>query len=139
MITLADFITRLQANCPTLKNVKGSASLASAQTASMQMPCAFVIYHAENAQPNNMIGIHSQQVNLQIGVYIAVKNVTDGRGEKAGEDFESVKTEVLNALIGWQPIDAANLVDYVSGKNYGFDNMTLYWYGVFSTDYHLRK
>ena len=137
---ISNWIEHLKAACPILVNeVAGSVSLAVAQANTVKRPCAWVISDSENALPNKSTAIHSQQVKQRIGIYVAVKNVATPRDTGYTTEFEAVHAEILAALCGWTPIDAASPVDYVSGKNYGFDPLTQYWYGVFETDYYLRS
>ncbi len=137
---ISNWIERLKATCPSLGNhVAGSVSLAVAQSESFRKPCAWVIYQGESAEVNFLMSGSMQKITAQVGVYLAVKNNTHPIGTGYTTEFETVHAEILSALSGWTPTGCITPVDYVSGKHQGFDNMTLYWYGVFETTYYLES
>ena len=135
-----EWLTRLKDECPSLgTRVFGAAEMAVAKTNSMQTPCAFVIPMAESSKGSFLVGGHSQEITAQIGVYIAVTNKSDVRGEAAHDALEVVRDEVRAALCGWQPKFADLPVDFIAGQIIGYDNYTLRWSDVFTTNYYYRK
>ena len=61
------------------------------------------------------------------------------RGEAAHDALEVVRDEVRAALCGWQPKFADLPVDIIAGQIIGYDNYTLRWSDVFTTNYYYRK
>ncbi len=137
---IEEWITKLKNDCLVLQGrVFGAAEMAVAKTNSMQTPCVFIIPMAESAKGNTLAGGHSQEITAQVGVYIAVTNKSDARGEAAHAMLESVRDEIKKVLCAWQPTNADFPVDFVAGQLIGYDNYTMRWSDVFTTQLYYRK
>lgn len=74
--------------------------------ASMQLPCAFVMRGSITTPENpDAVGELVQVLTEEFGVAVAVDNSLDGRGQAAEEFLDDIRTELLKALLGWQPPD----------------------------------
>jgi hypothetical protein len=132
-------ITRLNDECPAISNrVFGAAALAVADPESIVTPCAFVVPISEQAQANNTFGGHSQAITATFGIVICVTNFNDTAGEAANEELELVRQEIRIALCAWQPDWAALPIDFNSGRIVDYDDLTLRWNDIFSTQFYYR-
>jgi hypothetical protein len=140
-VLIEEFITRLQANCPTLQNrVYGSVELALAQTTSMITPCAFVMCMSESAEENSLMGQgFMQQITAKIGVISLIKNAKDARGQAAHIDLEVTRSAIRAALCNWIPTNAVMPTQFLEGQLLGYDNLTLRWNDVFTSQYYYRN
>ncbi|MGB4498889.1 MAG: hypothetical protein WBI40_09325 [Methylococcaceae bacterium] len=136
---ISDFIDRLKTECPILKfRVFGAAELAIAKPTTMQPPCAFVIPMSEKAESNSLMNALSQRTTVQIGVVIAIRNFSDTRGESGHKQLEIVRSEIMEALLNWEPQNASTPTEFVAGQLAGYDNLTLRWNDIFQTQFYYR-
>ena len=138
---IEEFITRLQTSCPSLQNrVYGSVELALAQATSMITPCAFVMCISESGEENTLMGQgFMQRITAQIGVISIIKNAKDARGQAGHIDLEATRFEIRSALSNWTPTVAVMPTQFEKGQMLGYDNLTLRWNDVFSSQYYYRN
>lgn len=137
---IEEWISRLKTHCPSFcGRVEGAASLAAIKPSAVTTPSAFIIPVTKNAEPNSMLGIHSQKVTEVFGIAVFVSNMRDSTGEAAQIEQEPILDEIYDALAGWQPSYAENPIDYVTGRIVGFDDMVSCWFDTYKTDYYKRK
>jgi hypothetical protein len=136
---ITDFITRLKTQCPSLNGrVFGAAELSNAKPTTMQPPCAFVIPMSEKAESNNLMNALSQRITMQIGVVIAIRSFSDIRGEGGHEKLETVRAEVMAALLNWEAPNTSIGTEFVAGQLAGYEDMVLRWNDVFQTQFYYR-
>lgn len=130
-------IDRLKATCPIfLGRVSGAAALAQAVelAADWTVPAAFVVPLSETADQNELLGdFSSQWVAIRFGVAILVSNTSDEPGFTAAEAVVDAFAQIRAALVGWQPSETFQAIDYVSGELGEFDRARLFWELQFAT------
>lgn len=118
MTIVAEIIARLvdQAS-PPLALVEGAAELASLGTgAPIATPAAYVFTKEEASAENERINGVLQRTDIDIAVVLVTRNVSDGQGEAAAGDLETVKAAVRPKLVGWQPASADDVITHVGGQ-----------------------
>lgn len=136
---LAPIITQVQ-TVGVLKRVLGAVDFASAQQDISGLPVAYVIPLSDAAAPNRLLsGAIEQRVTERFGVIVAINNVRDVRGQAAKEDLESIRGQIINALIGWQPDQGYDPIEYGGGRILSLVNTVLWWQLEFVTAYYERK
>ena len=104
----SELILRLRARCPSFsRRVGGTASFEQGTTMGVQLPVphCFVIpveEVAQDARGNET----AQRVRMTFLTVVCVDNTSqpeDGRGLTGSMQVESIRRELLNALIGWEP------------------------------------
>lgn len=105
-----ELILRLRERCPLFeRRVGGTASfeVGSVAGVSLPIPHAFVVPVEETAMDTPGGDVLSQQVRLTFITIVCVSNTEnreDGRGLTGGAAIEQVRRELLNAMIGWEPL-----------------------------------
>jgi hypothetical protein len=121
-------IARLASEVPALRKVAGSADFAGAAPDLKQTPAAYVIELSNRAEPNSLATIAvSQQNTVLFGVILAVQNLRDATGQKAGTDMRLLREAVMTALIGWEPDPDYDVLEYSAGRLLQLDNLVLWW------------
>lgn len=137
---LADIAARLRDLCPSLLVVGDAAQFAAVVDQLPDTPAAYVIPLNERASANRFAsGAVHQEVDAQLGVVFAVRNVTDARGAAANADLAALRAEVSAALIGWQPDGCSDHVLFAGGELVAFANGCLWWQDEYVTSYPVRK
>lgn len=115
MIT-GDIVDRLRsaADCP-FSLVEGLAALAAITDATLSTPAAYVYAKEEAAGVNERVNAVSQRVEIDIGILLVVRDVSDAGGFGATADLETLKAYVRRRLIGFQPPAAADVITDVGG------------------------
>jgi len=80
--------------------------------ARLTLPCAFVIRGAIFTDDARTLGEVVQMMTEEFGIAVAVDNSVDGRGQAAEEFLDDVRTELLKALLGWNPDAEHNAFEY---------------------------
>lgn len=110
---LAEVEARLKGQCPTLRLVEGAAGMAALDgKAPAQRPAAYVIPIRETAGQNAVAMAVRQRVAVTFGVVIAHGNRRDARGEAASRELEAIESEVMAAVLGWQPANGYEACTY---------------------------
>jgi len=121
-------IARLADQVPALKKVAGAADFAAVVPDLKQTPAAYVIELTNRAEPNSLASMAvSQQNTVLFGVILAVQNLRDATGEKAGTDMGALRSAVMTALIGWEPDPDYDVLEYSGGRLLSLDNLVLWW------------
>lgn len=137
MLDIAEIITHLKSSCPQLNgNVFGSAELGAVQSQAQNYPtpCAFVLQEDEDASDMSANDL-SQLITANFVVVLAVRNVSDSRGQAAHLQLRPVALELKTALHGIKLSGAVNHVRYTKSKRLTHDNALLSWVFMFKTKY----
>jgi hypothetical protein len=99
---LRSIIEDLRAYCPTLrKRIFGVAEYATLDdTASADLPCAFVLPLTETTEDPQSFTRYRQAVKFEFAVVLMVNNAADEQGLSAWEQAVDLKKEVFHALLG---------------------------------------
>jgi len=139
MLNLTLWQTKLDIANTDLKKVGLAADLIAAKKELKQAPAAFLIIGTEKAGANSLMGAVDQTVTVNVGVAIAVKNAGAKTGAKNIDQLKVIRDQIDAVLLGWQPDDANEQVEYVSGRLLGFSNQVLWWMDFYQTTYTKRK
>lgn len=130
----------LKASVTEFRKVAGAASFAAAREDLKMPPAAYVIPLADSAKPNTLIGVSvSQLVIERLGVILAVENLRDVRGDAVNAPLETMRRATLDCLMGFQPSEDYNPIQYGGGKLLMLDVSVLWWQLEFTTGYYERK
>lgn len=133
-------ISRISSQVPALKSVAGAAQFAAAAIEARILPAAWVIEIANAGARNTLATVAvSQETTVRFGVVLAVQNLRDPRGEKAHADLRAIRESVMTALLGWQPAQDYDGVEYVSGQLLQLDDLVLWWQDVYRSGFTLRS
>ena len=130
---------QLEAASTDLKKIGLSANLAQAQKELKQDPAAFVFPGPDKAGPNTLVNAVSQSVSATVSIVIAIKHAGAKTGGKNIDELNVVRQQINDALLGWQPADADDQVEYANGRLIGFNNQVLWWIDNYQTTYTRRK
>lgn len=140
---IAEARARLAAAVTSLKSVKGAAELAKVlekNPPKNQQPAAFVAWLRDSAAPNSIAtGGFRQQTTLRFGVYLAIGDLTDPRGQAASDRVEIVKDEVIAVYAGWEPTSVTGQVDYAGGRMIGLRDGVVWVQLDFQVTDHIRN
>lgn len=138
MLDLTLWETKLQDASTDLKKIGRASGLAQAQQELKQDPAAFFIPGTEKAGENRFGNAVDQTVTVAVGVVIGIKNAGAKTGAKNIDELKTIRAQIDNALLGWQPADANDQIEYVSGRLLGFNDQVLWWMDFYQTTYTKR-
>lgn len=110
--------------------IGGAAELALAMQYTLQTEMAFVVQMAETASANQLDSGINQMVTERFGVIVALDNAASDKdkvGFAAYDRLFAIRTEIFEALLGWQMTGAETLVSYAAGRVIRVDRAYL-WY-----------
>lgn len=143
MIALFDaelVVARLQAQVSALKRVAGAAEFAAAMPDVKQLPSAYVIELANRVGPSGTGTLVVSQLNeIRFGVVLAVRNLSDTRGEAAKAALNTLRESVMTALLGWPPEPDYDPCEYGGGRLLQIDNQVLWWQDEYVTSALIRS
>lgn len=128
--------TRLKAIPATFATVEGAAELALLKDAPLATPAAYVLIKDEASGENQrMSGGVLQRTEIDFGVVIVAKNVSDRTGAAATKAMEPLKIATRQALLGQLLDGADDVITHVSGSLLKAANGELWWEEIFATSY----
>ncbi|WP_018935654.1 MULTISPECIES: hypothetical protein [unclassified Thioalkalivibrio] len=131
---LQALVDRLNAECPALAGrARLLRDLSEVENVDGELPAAFVLRSNDTAaQADGVAGMVRQARTRTVAVLLMADPP-----QEAGEPMEALRTEVLEALLGWQP-DPAIQLEYAGGEaqapQAGIDR----WQDTFRYTDHLR-
>lgn len=140
-MTLQDIITQIISNCPAY----GSGSSARVYVArdiseidvpSQDTPACWVLWSADNWQPNAGAGALKRQARERQFTVITVAEAPDAAGN---EPLEAARQELFNALVGWEPSGERIMVEAVSGETDSITGGLIRWADTFGYTEHQRR
>lgn len=142
MIRRTDIVARLKAEAGSLRLVEGLAQLAALKQnpPSNVQPAAYVVPVSEAADDNRLANGIAQRNTVTFGVVLCLTDLSDVRGEAAGDALDAVRGEVRDALVGWTPPGAAGPALYVGGETIDLDKFgALWWMDRFRATESIRR
>lgn len=139
-LDLALVIERLKSEVRGLRLVAGAADLAALREAPpLALPAAYVVPLAERAEPDALLGVVEQRLQLTFGVLLAVRSLRDARGEAAQNELRGLRDAVLAALMGWTARPDADPCEYAGGRLLQLNDTVLWWGDDYRAAYFLRN
>lgn len=132
---LAPVVERLRQQCPRFRQVGGAAEYGVVADALTAAPAAYVIEESSRAAPNELLGIVRQQVEVAVGVYLAVRDARDG----GLADLPALRQEVWAALAGWLPAGAIRPLEYREGVLVSVAPGLIWWREVYAASHELSQ
>lgn len=137
---LSPVAAQLTSVVTAFRKVYGAANFAAAKEDLKATPTGYVLSLSDAAKPNTLIGLRvHQHVIERFGVILAVSNARDVRGEAVNGPLETLREQVIQALLGFQPTTDYDPILYAGGRLLELDVTTLWWQLEFTTGYYERK
>lgn len=134
--------TRLHTTVPAFLSVGLARELGAVQAATLRTPSAWVILLAEQADENLYASddVIEQAVTARIGVVMAVRDIADRTGARAGADLRAIREAVLLSLGRFIPPGADQAFRFSRGSlQSGIDAQgTLFWQDDFTLRFDRR-
>lgn len=136
----ASIITRLRAECPTLRAVGGAAEYDVAANGITVTPAAYVVPMAEVADDNILLGHTAQRVVASVGVLIVVSDHASAASGLDGlNSLEAYRIAIRSALLNWPPVPDADPFVFEGGAILDFRPGELWWQDTYRTAYDIRS
>lgn len=101
-------------------------------------PAYYLVPLSDDATPNQIAtGIIRQEVTESFAVVVAVDSVAHATGPV--EKMAAIKHDVIDALVGFQPTDEYEQIEYRRFRLMALKNATAWGEIAFVTSYQLRK
>lgn len=126
---LEPIIAALRARCPTFSNrVAGAADFKPLpETASLAVPCAFVIPLDDNPQESMAMNSVRQVLKDSFAVVVAISNTADEKGQGSAASVHTYRAALWAALLGWRPDLRYDGITYEGGQLLSLDRARI-WY-----------
>ncbi len=127
-------IAQLKQQVPAFQDrVAGAAAFKGlkANTA-LDCPAAFVLPLDDTPEPSTSMNTVRQVLTDSFAVVVAVSNASDERGQGAAAQVHAMRVALWAALLGWQPTDDYNGVEYEGGNLQDMDRFQLWYQFEFS-------
>ena len=139
-----DIVARIRDLCPGFARV--DHALTSTFDEVQDSPAAFVSLVEAMPRPNAegrfrsmLIGVHSQTVDLTVGVFIQLRRTQDDdAGEGANDDLDTLRGQLHDALVTWQPAGVDEPFAYAGGRLVERNGLVA-WREEFATSTELRR
>lgn len=134
---IQSIIERIKDGIPELKLVGGAVQFTA--NAERQQPTAvpacFVLTNSELPGAPAAANLMIQNVQLEVGIVLVVRNVSDVTGHAAALDTEQLRLKIKDLIYGWTPEGGkaplargpSNLLAYREGH--------VWWQDIYSTSY----
>ncbi|CAG9172401.1 hypothetical protein CURE108131_23170 [Cupriavidus respiraculi] len=132
-------ITQLRQRAGIFQNrVAGAAKFqVLPEGANLLVPAAYVIPLDENPDPNKSTNGHRQTVEDSFAVVVVLSNAVDERGQAAVTTVHDMRKILVRALVGWQPGDDYDQIEYDGGSLLHLDRARLYYQFEFKAVYDI--
>lgn len=126
---LEPIIKALRERCPIFSDRVGGAAQFKLlpENAALPVPCAFVIPLDDS--PDEARSQNSVRTNLKdsFAVVVALSNTADEKGQAASGGMHAMRATLWSALLGWQPDEDYDGINYEGGHLVQIDRARL-WY-----------
>lgn len=139
MLDLTLWEDRLKTAQTDLKKIGSAADLPAARDNLKQDPALYFVLGSERAGANPYSNAVHQQISVEVLVFIAVRHAGAATGKQHIDQLNSLRGQIDAALLGWQPDDTADPVEYVSGRLMGFKDNIMWWGDIYRTTYDKRS
>lgn len=139
MIALAPIVARVAAQCPLLVSVAGASEFAAVSERVTIHPAAWVLPEQDSAGDNRYgAGAISQRVATAFSVVIVAGTRGDQLGGATHDVLRPLRLQVLEALLGWHPTDAAEPITYLSGELLQVSAGLVWWRDTYTSAWEAR-
>jgi hypothetical protein len=133
---IAAIIARLIAQVPALKMVGSAAAFQQAsETNPRATPAAYVFTVDESADENSLGDPMIQKIEVTLAIVLVVRQVGDTLGAGAGADMDSLRVDVLAALLGYRPSTGHDPLARRQSALLAFRDGHMWWQETWSTRY----
>jgi hypothetical protein len=139
---LSLIINAIKSRCPSFGGrVAGAAEFKPLpEVNKLQLPAAFVIPLDDNAGENKSKTGYWQDITDGFAVVVCMDNRTDERGQSAVSDcVDSTRLSLWKALLGWQPEENYDAIQYDGGALLQMDRAALYYQYEFSAKFEITN
>lgn len=135
-LDLSHWISRVRDEIPDLRLVGGSIEFGAVEGRPRTTPACFVMQGRENAGGDAGSSEHlRQRVDTTVEIFLAIRNVSDARGEAAADAIRPFRVQLWTALLGWKAPGADLPTAFAGGNPFAFREQTLWWVDRFRTTY----
>lgn len=137
-----DAVDRLDAEVSGFALIGTARDLGAAQIETIRTPSAWIVVLSETAgEVRYEFGDFIEQlVTVRFAVILAVRDLGDRTGARAGADLHGIRKSVHRAISAWKPSDANHACRFARGSlvsGIGRDG-TLFWQDEFTVSYDRR-
>lgn len=133
---VSPWVARLKEAGTPFRQAGGAAELDAALVGGLKAaPAAFVLPLGEEPGQNTRVNGTLQVVTASVGVVLAVRNVTDARGDAALDDLATLRAWVRGKLLGWVPVAGYVEAEYAGGRVLALAGGVLWWQDDWLTQY----
>ncbi len=129
-----DIVTYVTAQCPSFREVKGVADLASALSQKGgKKPGAYVFLLRTSAGPNKADNRVRQQITSSYAILIVTRHANEKTGAKTSNENDDLIKELESKLLGWQPASNYTAMELGGGALVALQREFHVWQEVYIT------
>ena len=128
---------RIEAEC-RFREVAGAADLPNVLKGRATTPGCYIYRASVRAGNNGLVNAVSQRIEETYAVVIVSRNVRDPRHGDSADENEALCAQVSAALLGWQPDETTEPMEYAGGRLVSLLNGAYYWQEHYRTARHRR-
>ena len=138
-MNLTAVIEHLRERAPIFaQRVAGAALFGSLpEVSNLQMPAAYVVPLDENPDQQQSSNSYRQTVEDSFAVVVVLSNVADERGQGAISSVHDIRKILFQALVGWEPGEEYDQIEYDGGALLQMDRERLYYQFEFKCLYDI--
>jgi NTP pyrophosphatase (non-canonical NTP hydrolase) len=138
-MNLNTIIQALRQRCPSFANrVAGAAEFKRLpENSTLPVPAAFVIPLDDEVDNNRSANGYRQNIRDVFAVVVMLSNTADERGQAAGTAVHDIRRELWRALLGWEPAEDYDGIEYEGGNLLGMDRARLFYQFEFAVDFEI--
>lgn len=134
----ASIIEQLKTSAPSLASVEFAEDLdVVSKGVQRASTTTFVVPQPEKAGPNRVATGHRQLVQVRFLVATILRYHSDATGKMRAEEFDRFKSEIEDALTGWEPTDGSDPCELVATEPTPMPNGVTIFVGVWETSRYL--
>lgn len=135
---IESIISRIKSTVPEFKLLGGSVQFTTnaERPQPAAVPACFVLVNAELPGAPAAANLLIQQVQVEIGIVMVVRNVADVTGHAAALDIEQLRHKVREVLYGWVPEGASAPLARGPSNLLAFREGHVWWQDIYSTSYY---
>lgn len=107
------------------------------ESANLIVPAAYVLPQAEQPKEPSSKNGYRQGVRDQIAVVVVLDNKPDERGQSAAQQLHTVRQSLFRALLGWQPADDYDAMEFDGGQLLHLDRARMYYQYEFGAEWEI--
>jgi hypothetical protein len=138
-MNLEAVIEHIRARAPIFaQRVAGAAQFKILpEAANMPVPAAYVVPLDENPDQQQSSNSYRQTVEDSFAVIVVLSNTADERGQGAITSVHDIRKILFQTLVGWEPGDDYDQIEYDGGALLQMDRARLYYQFEFKANYDI--